>query len=98
MSYDLRNYGHVMFLTIQWALQDREAMLEALNVESDKEDVRAEIRAIRRLREKIFGGRETKEEHFSRTARSVSINDLRNIGALLDQATSGDDEDDSHGP
>jgi hypothetical protein len=85
MSNDLRNSGHVMFLTIQWALQDREAMLDAVSVKKEKEAVRTEIRAIKRLRKKLFGDRETEEEHFFRAAIPVEFSELMKVARTLDQ-------------
>jgi hypothetical protein len=79
MSTHLNSYSDTMFLTLQWALQDREAMLDALSVESEKEEVRKEIRAIKRLRHRLFGDRETKMEEFFRTAKRVPVSDLLRV-------------------
>lgn len=79
MSYDLRSYGHIMFLTIQYAIQDREAMLDALNEDGPKKEVQREIDAINRMRQKLFGSMESREEHFLRTARKVSLEEIKDL-------------------
>lgn len=84
MSYDLRSYGHIMFLTIQYAIQDREAMLDALGEDGPTDEVIREIKAINRMRKKLFGDVESKEEHFLRTAKSVSFRDILELSKQED--------------
>ncbi|WP_018404026.1 hypothetical protein [Marinobacter gelidimuriae] len=50
-------------------------MLEALNVESEKDEIRREIRAINRLRKRLFGDLESKEDAYMRTAKRTSVSD-----------------------
>ena len=89
MKPHLNSYSDTMFLTIQWARQDRVAMLDCVNTEAEKESVRKEIRAIDRLRRRLFGNVETKEEHYFRTAKSVSVKDLFEL-ARGDEFDGGD--------
>ena len=42
-------------------------MLKALNVESEKNEIRREIRAINRLRKRLFGDLESKEDAYMPT-------------------------------
>ena len=44
-------------------------MLKALNVESEKDEIRREIRAINRLRKRLFGDLESTENAYMRTAK-----------------------------
>jgi hypothetical protein len=78
MSQHLSSYSDTLFLTIQWALQDRRAMLEALSAEPEKQTVLREIRAIKRLRKRAFGDLESKEESFARNAVRISVGELLN--------------------
>lgn len=76
---NLNSSSDTMFLVLQWAMQDRIAMLEAVNTETDKKEVKKEIRAIQRLRKRLFGDRKTKMEALAENAVPVTLRQLQVI-------------------
>ena len=74
---NLNSSSDTMFLVLQWAMQDRIAMLDAVNTETEKREVEKEIRAIERLRKRLFGDRKTKMEALTENAVPVTLRQLQ---------------------
>jgi|AntDeeMinimDraft_5_1070356.scaffolds.fasta_scaffold27578_2 hypothetical protein len=75
---NLNSHVDTLFLTLEWAKQDRIAMLDAVNCQGEaaRENVRKEIRAIERLRLKVFGDAKTPLEDQLERAQSVTFKEL----------------------
>lgn len=79
---DLRKNRDVLTLTFEWALQDREAMLDAVGCDRQAaENVRKEIRAVTRLRDQLLPDYKSRYDVLTQNARPVSIAELRRMVA-----------------
>lgn len=76
---NLNSSSDTMFLVLQWAMQDRIAMLDAVNTKTDKKEVEKEIRAIQRLRKRLYGDRKTKMEALTENAVPTTLRQLQAI-------------------
>lgn len=76
---NLNSSSDTMFLVLQWAMQDRIAMRDAVNTETEKREVEKEIRAIERLRKRLFGDRKTKMEALTENAVPVTLRQLQTL-------------------
>ncbi|WP_138437855.1 hypothetical protein [Marinobacter shengliensis] len=73
---DVESIGNTVWMAICYALQDREAMLDGVNTSGEKKSVGTEVRALWRLRTRLFPGRKTFLEQFSDEAISVPVSQL----------------------
>lgn len=75
---NLNSHVDTLFLALEWAKQDRIAMLDAVETQGKvaREDVRKELRALERLREKVFGDAKTPLVEQLERARSVTFKEL----------------------
>lgn len=77
----LNSYGDTMFMAIEWALQDRETFLDAISncTQAEKDEVERQIRALHRLKKKLFPGVKTELEAKLEKTRAVSITELQQM-------------------
>ena len=80
---DRRKTGDVLYMAIQWALQDRRTLLDCYS--GDHPDTEKDIKALINLSEKIFGESRSpiiikmQEDLKSGRSKSVSIQELKKL-------------------
>lgn len=77
----LNSFGDTMFMAIEWALQDRESFLDAISncTQAEKDEVKRQIRALHRLKKKLFAGERTELEAKLEKTRPVCITELQQM-------------------
>lgn len=65
-----------LWRTLLWAIQDRESMIDGAGTITDKKDAQRELKAIWRLRKRLFGDRRTDMEAFFEEADTISFSEL----------------------
>lgn len=73
---DPESIAGALWRTLLWAIQDREAMIDAAGTITVRKEAQRELKAIWRLRKRLFGDRRTEMEAFFDEASTISVSDL----------------------